>query len=114
LLALARGLIEVWQWSSADNLVHSLPLCHLHGLGIGLHGTLLSGGSATLLAFSPEAVVDEAHPEALTRAAPSFFGVPAMYVRLCEYLESRAIDLSGVRLFVSGSAAAAGRAVREV
>src|SRR5437588_1876712 len=33
--------------SSKDVLVHALPLFHLHGLGMGLHGTLLSGGSAT-------------------------------------------------------------------
>ena len=33
-----------------------------------------------------------------------FFGVPAMYQRLVEYLEVHPADLSGVRLFVSGSA----------
>jgi malonyl-CoA/methylmalonyl-CoA synthetase len=103
LLALARGVGTAWQWSSADHLVHSLPLCHVHGLCIGLHGTLLQGGSATLLPFSPAEIVDELSRRGRARST-IFFGVPAMYQRLCECLEGRAIDLSHVRLFVSGSA----------
>jgi malonyl-CoA/methylmalonyl-CoA synthetase len=103
LLAQARGAIEMWRWTSADILVHALPLFHLHGLGMGLHGTLLSGGSATLIHFSPRAVVAE-----LTRRdemrGTMFFGVPAMYQRLLDWLEENPTDLSHVRLFVSGSA----------
>ena len=99
LLAQARGAIEAWRWSAADRLVHALPLFHLHGLGMGLHGTLLSRGSAELIAFSPEAVI-----AALEGGATMFFGVPAMYQRLCEHLEENPADLSRVRLFVSGSA----------
>src|SRR5437899_2494385 len=57
LLAQARGAIEVWRWTPDDVLVHALPLFHLHGLGMGLHGTLLSGGGATLIHFSPDGVV---------------------------------------------------------
>src|ERR1700737_2731295 len=86
LLAQARGAIEMWRWSRSDILVHALPLFHLHGLGMGLHGTLLSGGSATLIHFSPQAVVAE-----LTRRdemrGTMFFGVPAMYQRLLDWLE---------------------------
>src|SRR5438045_8194801 len=77
-LAQGRGALEVWRWTSRDVLVHALPLFHLHGLGMGLHGTLLSGGSATLVPFTPEAVVAE-----LTRADAArgtrFFGAPSMY-----------------------------------
>jgi malonyl-CoA/methylmalonyl-CoA synthetase len=103
LLAQARGAIEVWRWTAGDILVHALPLFHLHGLGMGLNGTLLSGGSATLVPFSPEAVVAE-----LTRqddeCGTMFFGVPAMYQRLCDWLDQHPTDLSRVRVFVSGSA----------
>lgn len=99
LLAQARGVLQAWHWSPADILVHALPLFHVHGLGIGLHGTLLSGGSANLIAFSPEAVVAE-----LEAGASMFFGVPAMYQRLCDHLEEHPAELSRVRLFVSGSA----------
>lgn len=99
LLAQARGVIEAWRWTAADRLVLALPLFHVHGLAIGLHGTLLSGASATLIRFSPEQVVSE-----LLAGGTMFFGVPAMYQRLVEYLEEHPADLSGVRLFVSGSA----------
>jgi malonyl-CoA/methylmalonyl-CoA synthetase len=103
LLAQARGAINAWRWTSRDVLVHALPLFHLHGLGIGLHGTLLSGGSATLVQFSPASVVAE-----LTRPGPErgtmFFGVPSMYQRLCDWLDQHATDLSHVRVFISGSA----------
>ncbi|MGH2411752.1 MAG: AMP-binding protein, partial [Chloroflexota bacterium] len=42
LLAQARGVIEAWRWTADDRLVLALPLFHVHGLAIGLHGTLLS------------------------------------------------------------------------
>src|SRR4029077_10801516 len=103
LLAQARGAIEMWRWTSRDVLVHALPLFHLHGLGMGLHSTLLSRGSATLIHFSPQAVV-----AVLTRndaeRGTMFFGVPAMYQRLCDWLDEHPTDLSHVRVFVSGSA----------
>src|SRR5207245_3429478 len=98
-LAQARGAIEVWRWAKEDVLVHALPLFHLHGLGMGLHGTLLSGASARLIPFSPAAVVAE-----LMSGGTMFFGVPSMYQRLCAWLEEHPADLSHVRVFVSGSA----------
>ena len=103
LLAQARGAIDAWRWTSADVLVHALPLFHLHGLGMGLHGTLLSGGSATLVSFSPPAVVTELTRPGTNRGT-MFFGVPSMYQRLCDWLDQNPTDLSHVRLFVSGSA----------
>ena len=98
-LAQARGAIQVWRWTARDVLVHALPLFHLHGLGMGLHGTLLSGGSAVLVPFTPESVVRE-----LTGGATMLFGVPSMYQRLCDWLDENPTDLSGVRVFVCGSA----------
>src|SRR5437016_7650198 len=98
-LAQGRGAIEVWRWTSSDVLVHALPLFHLHGLGMGLHGTLLSGGSATLVPFTPAGVVAE-----LNRGGTMFFGVPSMYQRLCDWLDENPTDLSHVRIFVCGSA----------
>jgi malonyl-CoA/methylmalonyl-CoA synthetase len=98
-LAQGRGALEVWRWTARDRLVHALPLFHLHGLGMGLHGTLLSGSSAVLIPFTPEGVVRE-----LTAGGTMLFGVPSMYQRLCEWLEENPTDLSGVRVFVCGSA----------
>ncbi|HEY3084609.1 MAG TPA: AMP-binding protein, partial [Candidatus Dormibacteraeota bacterium] len=98
-LAQGRGAIEVWRWTDKDVLVHALPLFHLHGLGMGLHGTLLSGGGAVLVPFAPEDVVRE-----LTHGGTMFFGVPSMYQRLCDWLDEHPTDLSRVRVFVCGSA----------
>jgi malonyl-CoA/methylmalonyl-CoA synthetase len=99
LLAQARGVIEAWRWEPADRLVLALPLFHVHGLAIGLHGTLACGAGAVLLRFGPEQVVRE-----LQDGGTMFFGVPAMYQRLVEHLEDHPADLSAVRLFVCGSA----------
>jgi len=98
-LAQGRGALEVWRWTDRDVLVHALPLFHLHGLGMGLHGTLLSGGSAVLLPFTPEDVVRE-----LTHGGTMLFGVPSMYQHLCDWLDEHPTDLSHVRVFVCGSA----------
>ena len=98
-LAQGRGALEVWRWTDKDVLVHALPLFHLHGLGMGLHGTLLSGGSAVMIGFTPENVVHE-----LTHGGTMFFGVPSMYQRLCDWLDSHPTDLTHVRVFVCGSA----------
>jgi malonyl-CoA/methylmalonyl-CoA synthetase len=98
-LAQGRGAVDVWRWTTRDVLVHALPLFHLHGLGMGLHGTLLSGGSATLVPFTPAGVVAE-----LAAGGTMFFGVPSMYQRLCDWLEEHPTDLSHVRVFVCGSA----------
>ena len=99
LLAQGRGAREVWRWTDRDTLVHALPLFHLHGLGMGLHGTLLGDGDAVLVPFTAENVVRE-----LTHGGTMLFGVPSMYQRLCEWLEEHPTDLSHVRVFVSGSA----------
>jgi malonyl-CoA/methylmalonyl-CoA synthetase len=99
LLAQARGAIEAWRWTAADRLVHALPLFHLHGLAMGLNGSLLTGCEMSLIPFVPAQVVAE-----LEAGGSLFFGVPAMYQRLCDHLDRHPADLSRVRLFVSGSA----------
>ena len=99
LLAQGRGVVEAWRWTAADRLVLALPLFHVHGLAIALHGSLLAGGCAVLTPFSPENVVRELHA-----GATMFFGVPAMYQRLCDYLGRNPVDLRHIRLFVAGSA----------
>ena len=99
LLASSASVGAAWRWSPEDRLVLSLPLFHLHGLGVGLHGTLLAGASAVLLPrFDPDLVLDAA---ASTRAT-LLFGVPTMWVRLAA--SSRVAELGRLRLCISGSA----------
>jgi malonyl-CoA/methylmalonyl-CoA synthetase len=99
LLASAEALRLAWRWGQDDRLVLALPLFHVHGLGVGLHGTLLAGASAVLLPrFEVDAVLDAARDHRATL----FFGVPTMYARLAA--SPRAAELGRLRLCVSGSA----------
>ena len=98
-LASAAALAAAWRWTEADRLILALPLFHMHGLGVGLHGTLFTGASAILQrGFRPAAVLDAIAQEHATL----FFGVPTMYHRLAG--EPRAGELASLRLCVSGSA----------
>lgn len=100
LLASVRALEIAWRWDAEDVLVLALPLFHMHGLGVGLHGTLTVGARAVLIPhFSVDGVLDAARDHQATL----FFGVPTMYNRLVE--SPRARELSRLRLCVSGSAA---------
>ncbi|HEU5448428.1 MAG TPA: AMP-binding protein [Acidimicrobiia bacterium] len=99
LLASSESVRLAWRWTADDRLVLALPLFHIHGLGVGLHGTLLTGASAVLLPrFDPDEVLDAvaAHDATL------FFGVPTMYARLAG--SPRLSELGRLRVCVSGSA----------
>ena len=99
LLAAAETLLLAWRWTAADRLILALPLFHMHGLGVGLHGTLLAGASAVLHAsFDPEAVLRAVDDDDATM----FFGVPTMYRRLAAAPGGE--RLAELRLCVSGSA----------
>jgi malonyl-CoA/methylmalonyl-CoA synthetase len=99
MLATAATVTLAWRWTRDDRLVHALPLFHMHGLGVGVHGTLLAGASMVLLPrFDPDLVLDAARDHEATM----FFGVPTMYARLAD--SPRCAELSRLRLCVSGSA----------
>jgi len=99
LLAGAEAVRVAWRWTDADRLVLCLPLFHMHGLGVGLHGTLLAGGSAVLeVAFDPDVVLGAL----ADHDATLFFGVPTMYHRLADH--PGVSVLGGLRLCVAGSA----------
>jgi malonyl-CoA/methylmalonyl-CoA synthetase len=100
LLASAQALRLAWRWTEGDRVVLALPLFHIHGLGVGLHGTLLAGASAVLL---PRFDVDPVLDAVRDHRATLFFGVPTMYARLAG--SPRAGELAALRLLVSGSAA---------
>jgi malonyl-CoA/methylmalonyl-CoA synthetase len=99
LLASAEAVRIAWRWTHADSLILALPLFHVHGLCVGLHGTLLAGGSVLL---QPGFQVDAVLAAAAGGGATLFFGVPTMYARLAS--SPRLGDLGRLRLCVSGSA----------
>ncbi|MEV0810492.1 AMP-binding protein [Micromonospora sp. NPDC050200] len=98
LLASAHAVRLAWRWTPEDRLALALPLFHIHGLGVGLHGTLVAGASLLLVPrFEPAAIAT-----AVEDGATMFFGVPTMYHRLAT---SPHLDgLRPLRLAVSGSA----------
>lgn len=99
LLATAHAVRIAWRWDPDDRLALSLPLFHMHGLGVGLHGSLVSGAGMVLLPrFEPSAVASAI----VDGGATLFFGVPTMFHRLAA--SPHLADLAGLRLAVSGSA----------
>jgi malonyl-CoA/methylmalonyl-CoA synthetase len=103
------GLADAWEWSALDTVVHALPLFHVHGLALGLYGSLRVGGTMAWLGrFEPTPLA-----RALRSGNTVLFAVPTMYHRLLEDAdkdtEIRA-GLQAARLLISGSA---GLPVRE-
>lgn len=98
------ALTQGWRFSSRDVMSLMLPLFHVHGLGIGVHGALLHGVPIRLHPrFAPESVVDD-----VRHGATVFMGVPTMYTRLLRHLAAHPADgrvLAAARLFTAGSAA---------
>lgn len=96
LAASLDGLAEAWAWTPDDVLVHGLPLFHVHGLVLGLLGSLRVG-NRFVHTVKPT-------PEAYVAAKGSlYFGVPTVWSRVAAD-ESCARALSAARLLVSGSA----------
>lgn len=99
------ALTDLWRFDASDRLVLALPLFHVHGLCIGVIGTLLHGLTALVQPRFDPAHVVRAFAE---QGATVFMGVPTMYARLLEYLDAHpgdAAPLRDARLFTSGSAA---------
>ena len=73
----ALVLKDYWRWQAGDVLIHALPIYHVHGLFVALHGALLNG--STMLwhkGFDADAVLAD-----MARAT-ILMGVPTFYVRL--------------------------------
>ncbi len=99
LLSNAVVLKRYWGWKSGDVLIHALPIFHVHGLFVALHGALINGSKMLWLGkFDPQWVVRQ-----LPRASV-FMGVPTLYVRLLAEPTLDRQACKGMRLFISGSA----------
>lgn len=94
------GLADAWGWTAADTLCHGLPLFHVHGLVLGVLGSLRAG-SRLIHTGRP---TPGAYAAAAGDGATMFFGVPTVWSRVCAEPEA-AKALAGARLVVSGSAA---------
>ncbi len=99
LLSNAQVLKDYWGWEPDDVLIHALPIFHVHGLFVALHGALLNGSKMIWCAkFDPKFVLRKM-PEATV-----FMGVPTLYVRLLAEAGLNRDVTQSMRLFVAGSA----------
>ena len=99
LLSNARVLKDYWAWKQGDVLIHALPIFHVHGLFVALHGALLNGSKMFWMAkFDPRLVLEKL-PQATV-----FMGVPTLYVRLLAEPGLTREAVRNMRLFVAGSA----------
>lgn len=99
LLSNAQVLKDYWGWKPGDVLIHALPIFHVHGLFVAIHGALINGSKMIWMAkFDPKAVI-----AAMPRATV-FMGVPTLYVRMLAEPALTRTAASHMRLFIAGSA----------
>ncbi len=103
LLSNAQVLQKAWGWRApaegGDVLIHALPIFHVHGLFVAIHGALLSGSKMVWLSrFEPKTALRH------FAQATVFMGVPTLYVRLLGEPGLTANAVRSMRLFISGSA----------
>ncbi len=103
MLSNALVLKDYWGWRSPDQggdvMIHALPIFHVHGLFVAIHGALINGSKMIWM--------DRFDPKAVLRHLPQatlFMGVPTLYVRLLAEPGLTKELAQSVRLFISGSA----------
>lgn len=99
LLSNAQTLVEYWQFTKDDVLLHALPIFHTHGLFVATNVCLLAGCAARFYAgFDRDALIKD------MPKATALMGVPTFYTRLLDDPRFDHALTQGMRLFISGSA----------
>ncbi len=99
LLTNAKALNTIWRFTSADTLLHPLPLYHLHGLFVAFNVLLLGQGTIMFMRqFDSNAIIRQ------MPLCTAMMGVPTHYARLLDNTALDQISLDHFRLFISGSA----------
>ncbi len=100
LISNLEALHEAWGWQVDDILLHVLPIFHVHGLFVALHGALHAGATALLMRdFDARKTLQTL----VDRRCTIFMAVPTIHNRLLDVLDAKSFDLSHVRLITSGS-----------
>jgi len=95
----AMMLRDYWQWQPDDVLIHALPIFHVHGLFVAIHGALINGSKMIWFSkFDPKRAI------AKFAEATVFMGVPTLYVRMLGEPTLTPAQAAHMRLFISGSA----------
>ncbi|MBK8049917.1 MAG: AMP-binding protein [Anaerolineales bacterium] len=100
LTASLDSLEVAWGWRRDDLLLHVLPIFHVHGLVVALHGALHAGASVLMCSkFDPVKTLDLLD----NRRCTVFMAVPTIHRRLVDAPNADDVDLSHLRLITSGS-----------
>jgi malonyl-CoA/methylmalonyl-CoA synthetase len=99
MLSNAVTLKHYWGWKQDDVLIHALPIFHVHGLFVAIHGALVNGSKILWLnKFDPQQMI-----QCMPRATV-FMGVPTLYVRMLAEPSLSQQATKNMRLFIAGSA----------
>ncbi len=99
LVSNARALVDAWQITGEDWLLHALPIFHIHGLFVACNSLLMAGGSMLFLSK-----FDAAQMLRLLPQVNLLMGVPTFYTRLLDQPGLTREAVAHMRLFISGSA----------
>jgi malonyl-CoA/methylmalonyl-CoA synthetase len=99
LLSNTESLLQAWEFSDRDRLLHALPIFHVHGLFVAIGCVLLGGASMRWLNAFDAATTIKNLPECTV-----MMGVPTYYTRLLNEATFTADVANNVRVFISGSA----------
>jgi malonyl-CoA/methylmalonyl-CoA synthetase len=95
-----QSLHDAWGWTPDDVLLHVLPIFHVHGLFVALHGALHAGATTLLMReFDARRTLQMLASSQCT----VFMAVPTIHQRLLDVPDANQFNLSGVRLITSGS-----------
>jgi len=100
LISNLEALHKAWGWQADDVLLHVLPIFHVHGLFVALHGALHAGARTLLMReFNAQKTLELLSSGQCT----VFMAVPTIHKRLLDVPNANQFDLSHVRLITSGS-----------
>jgi malonyl-CoA/methylmalonyl-CoA synthetase len=100
LISNLQSLHAAWGWTPDDVLLHVLPIFHVHGLFVALHGALHAGATTLLMR---EFDASRTLQMLASGQCTVFMAVPTIHQRLLDAPDANRFDLSHVRLITSGS-----------
>jgi len=95
----AQALVDAWDFTERDVLLHILPVFHTHGLFVATNTVLMAGAQMLFLPDFTPATTLAALPQASV-----MMGVPTHYLRLLDAPGLTQAACAHMRLFISGSA----------
>ncbi len=100
LISNLQSLYEAWGWQADDVLLHVLPIFHVHGLFVALHGAFYAGATTILMReFNAQKSLELLSSGKCT----VFMAVPTIHARLLDTPDAQNFNLSHMRLITSGS-----------